>query len=144
MTFTGRTGTALLAALIVSLCVNLLMAGIMIGGRWHHPAPWWREIPEEARPVMKQVFESNRAEFKTRLGAVRQARETVAGLLKADPIDQARLDQALAELSQQSQAMQQFGDNIMVEAAKQLPTDVRQQMVDRWAEGRYRKRSGSN
>ena len=144
MTFTGRSGTALLAALIVSLCVNLLLAGIIIGGRWHHPAPWWREIPEQARPVMKQVFESHKAEFRTRLDAVRQARETVAGLVKADPIDQAKLDQALADLAQQSQAMQQFGDNIMVEAAKQLPPDVRQQMVDRWAQGRYRKRSDSD
>ena len=38
MTFTGRKGTALLAALIVSLCVNLLLAGVMIGGRWHRRA----------------------------------------------------------------------------------------------------------
>jgi len=144
MTFTGRTGTALLAALIVSLCVNLLMAGIMIGGRWHHPAPWWREIPEEARPVMRQVFESHKAEFKTRRDAVRRARDTVADLLKADPIDQAKLELALTELSQQTQAMQQFGDNIMVEAAKQLPPVVRQQMADRWAQDRYRRRSDSN
>ena len=35
MTLTGRTGTAVLAALIVSLCINLLLVGMMAGGRWH-------------------------------------------------------------------------------------------------------------
>ena len=108
MTFTGRKGTALLAALIVSLCVNLLLAGIMVGGRWHGgPGPWWRDIPEEARPIMTQAFEANKAEFDARRDAVRQARQKVADILKADPIDQAALDQALADLSQKSQAIRQ-------------------------------------
>ena len=121
MTFTGRTGTALLAALIVSLCVNLLLAGVMIGGRWHHGGPWWREIPDEVRPVMKQTFEANKAEFDARRDAVQQARQKVADVLKADPIDQAKLDQALAELSQQNQSMEQFTQQVMIQVAKQMP-----------------------
>jgi Spy/CpxP family protein refolding chaperone len=144
MTFTGRTGTVLLAALIVSLCVNLLLAGVMIGGRWHHGGPWWREVPEEARAVMKQTFESHKAEFDARRDAVRQARQKVADILKADPIDQARLDQALSELSQQSQAMRELGNMMMVEMAKQLPPDLRGQMADRWAKDRFRRGGDSH
>ena len=140
MTFTGRKGTALLVALIVSVCVNLLLAGVMVGGRWHHGGPWWREIPEEARPIMKQTFESHKAEFDARRGAVRQARQKVADILKADPIDQAALDQALAELSQQSQSIQQLGNTMMVEVAKQLSPELRAQMADRWAQDRFRRR----
>lgn len=144
MTFTGRKGTALLAALIVSACVNLLLAGIMIGGRWHGPGPWWKDIPEEARPVMKQAFESNKAEFDARRDAVRQARQKVADILKADPIDQAALDQALAELSQRSQSIQELGNSMMIEVAKQLPPELRAQMADRWAQDRFRRRSEPN
>jgi Spy/CpxP family protein refolding chaperone len=143
MTFTGRTGTALLAALIVSLCVNLLLAGVMIGGRWHHGGPWWREIPDEVRPVMKQTFEANKAEFDARRDAVQQARQKVADVLKADPIDQAKLDQALAELSQQNQSMEQFTQQVMIQVAKQLPPDLRAQMVDRWAKDRFRRKRDS-
>ena len=141
MTFTGRTGTALLTALIVSVCVNLLLAGVMLGGRWHGPGPWWKDIPEEARPVMKQAFEAHKAEFDAHRDAVRQARQKVADILKADPIDQAALDQALAELSQHSQSIRELGNAMMVEVAKQLSPELRAQMADRWAKDRFRRRS---
>ena len=141
MTFTGRTGTALLTALIVSVCVNLLLAGVMLGGRWHGPGPWWKDIPEEARPVMKQAFEAHKAEFDARRDAVRQARQKVADILKADPIDQTALDRALAELSQHSQSIRELGNAMMVEVAKQLSPELRAQMADRWAKDRFRRRS---
>jgi Spy/CpxP family protein refolding chaperone len=144
MTFTGRTGTVLLTALIVSVCVNLLLAGVMIGGRWHGPGPWWKDVPEEARPIMKQAFEAHKAEFDARRDAVRQARQKVADILKADPIDQAALDQALAELLQQSQSIQQLGNTMMVEVAKQLSPELRAQMADSWAKERFRRRPESN
>jgi Spy/CpxP family protein refolding chaperone len=140
MTFTGRTGTALLAALIVSLCVNLLLAGVMVGGRWHHDGPWWRQVPEEARPIMKQAFESHKAEFDARRDAVRQARQKVADILKAEPIDQAALDQALVELSQRSQSIMQLGNTMMVEVAKQLTPELRAQVADSWAKDRFRRK----
>lgn len=152
MTLTGRTGAVVVVALIVSLCVNLLLAGMMLGGRWHDGPRHHRtfgssmmmSVPEEARPMMKEVFESHRAEFKTHLEAIRVARMKVADVLKADSIDQAQLDQALAELSQKSQTMRQFGLQVMVEIAHKLPPDLRRQMADRWAEDRFGRKSDSN
>jgi uncharacterized membrane protein len=139
MTFTGRKGTALLVALIVSVCINLLLAGAMVGGRWH-PSPWWKEIPEDARPIMKQAFDAHKAEFDARRDAVQQARQKVADILKSDPIDQAALDQALADLSQKSEAIRQLGNAMMVEVAKQLSPEIRAQMADSWAKERWRRR----
>jgi Spy/CpxP family protein refolding chaperone len=144
MTFTGRKGTVLLTALIVSVCVNLLLAGLMIGGRWHGLGPWWKDVPEEARPVMKQAFDAHKAEFDARRDAVQQARQKVAEILKADPIDQAALDQALADLSQKSQAIRELGNSMMVEVAKQLSPELRAQMADSWAKERFRRRPESN
>ena len=144
MTFTGRKGTALLVALIVSVCINLLLAGVMVGGRWHHPQPWWRDVPEEVRPILKQAFDSHKAEFDARRDAVRQARQKVAELLKADPIDQAALDQALADLSQKSEAIRALGNAMMVEVAKQLTPELRAQMADSWAKDRFRRRPEPN
>lgn len=152
MTLTGRTGTVVVGALIVSLCVNLLLAGMMLGGRWHdgprHPrvfgGPMMTSVPEEARPMVKEVLDSHKAEFDTRRDAIRQARMKVADLLKADSIDQAQLDQALSELSQQSQALRQFGLQVMVEIAQKLPPDLRREMADQWAKDRFGRKSDPN
>lgn len=72
---------------------------------------------------------------------MRQARQKVADILKADPIDQAALDQALAELAQQSQSIQQLGNTMMVEVAKQLSPELRAQMADSWAKERFRRKA---
>lgn len=145
MTLTGRTGTAVVVALIASLCINLLLAGMMMGGRWHE-GPWHRpfglmgSVPEQARPLMKEVFESHKAEFDAHRDQVRQARMKVAEILKSDAIDEAQLDRALTELLQQSQAMRQFGIQVMVEIARKLPPDLRREMADRWAKDRFGRR----
>ncbi len=147
MTLTGRTGTLVVIAAIVSLCINMLLAGVMIGGRWHGgPGPHWgfgggrfmADIPEEARPLIKQVFESHKSEFDAEREAVEQARLKVAELLKADPIDRPQLDQALSELLQRTQSMQRFGHQVLVDVAEKLPPDMRREMADRWAKDRFR------
>lgn len=139
MTFTGRTGTILLVALIVSLCVNLLLAGMMIGGRWHDGPRhrWMGNVPEQARPVMEQVFDAHRPEFDARRDAIRQARMKLADMLKADPVDQAQLEQAMDDYLQKSMAMRQFGMQVMVEIAQKLPPEVRREMADQWAKDRF-------
>ena len=95
-------------------------------------------IPEDAREVAKGVFDTHRSEFDQRRQAVQQARQKVADVLKADPIDQAQLNQALSELLQQSQAMQQFGHQVMIEVAQKLTPQQRREMADSWAKDRFR------
>jgi len=145
MTLTGRRGTAVVVAAIVSLCLNLALAGFLIGGRWHHDGPWrhdgpfWARLPDEAKPIVKDVFDAHKQEFEGHRKDVQAARQKVAELLKADPIDKDQLNQALAELSQQTQAMQQFGQQVMIEIAEKLPPKMRGEMADRWAKDRFKK-----
>jgi Spy/CpxP family protein refolding chaperone len=145
MTLTGRTGTTVVVAAIVSVCLNLLLAGILVGGRWHGPGGGpFRDMPDDVRSVAKSVFETHKAEFDSRRDAVQQARMKVADVLKADPIDQAQLNQALSELLQQSQAMQQLGHQVMVEVAQKLPPEQREKMADSWAKERFRRKPDSD
>jgi uncharacterized membrane protein len=145
MTLTGRTGTLVVIAAIVSLCLNMLLAGVMIGGRWHggpgRHGPWassmMENLPEDARPLIKQVFESRKAEFEAERERVKQARLKVAEILKAETIDRAQLDQALADLMQRSQSIQQLGHQVMVEVAEKLPPETRREIADRWAKDRF-------
>ena len=146
MTLTGRTGTAVVVVAIVSLCLNMLLAGLMIGGRWydgpgrHGPfgeRPFMTRFPEEVRPIVKGVFDANKEEFDAHRKQVREARQKVADLLKADTIDRAQLDQALNELSQQTQSMQQFGHQVFIDIAEKLSPEQRREMADRWAKDRF-------
>ncbi|WP_119299530.1 periplasmic heavy metal sensor [Dongia deserti] len=147
MTLTGRTGTVAIVALVVSLCVNLLLAGFMVGSRWHDGprhhrffgGPMMGSVPEEARPLMREVFKFHKAEFDGHRAAIEQARMKVADVLKKDPIDQAQLNQALDELMRQTQSLHQFGHQVLVEVAQKLPPDLRREMADRWAKDRFRK-----
>lgn len=147
MTLTGRTGTAVVIAAIVSLCINLLLAGIMVGGRWHDGpgrhgwgggGGFLAGVPDEARPIIKDVFDSHKADFDARRKQVEDARLKVAELLKADVIDRPQLDLALAELQQRTQEMQQFGHQVLIDVAEKLPPDMRREMADRWAKDRFR------
>src|SRR5688572_19262251 len=144
MTLTGRTGTLVVVAAIVSLCVNLLLAGLMIGERWHGGprhhgfSRFLSDVPEDARPLIKEVFESHKAGFEAEREAVEQARLKVAELLKADTIDRQQLDVALGELLQRTQSMQSFGHQVLIEVATKMPPEMRREIADRWAKDRFR------
>ncbi len=131
----------------MSLCLNLLLGGLHdrrpLARRSRPLAPrrFLARVPEEARPIVKGVFDAHKADFDAHRKAVADARQKVAELMKADVIDRAQLDLALAELQQRTQTMQQFGHQVMIEVAEKLPPELRREMADRWAKDRFRKKS---
>lgn len=145
MTLTGRKGTILVVALIASVCLNLALAGVMIGDRWHGsdrprgPAGWlMRGMPEEARPVVQGIIDANEAEFEAKRAVVTEARQRVAALLQADTVDRAQLEAALAEMQSQFGEMFRLGQKMMVEVALQLTPEQRKEWAKKWAEERRR------
>lgn len=142
MTLTGRKGTIVVVALIVSVCLNLAAAGLAIGDRWHdrpgRGGMWgmMRGVPEEAQPLVKEVFDANRAAFDAKRAAVDEARQRVATILQADTIDRAELDVALAGMQQRLGEMFQMGQKVMADVAEKLPPDVRKEWAKKWAEER--------
>ncbi len=144
MTLTGRKGTIVIVALVASVCVNLLLAGMMVGQRWHggpgrmggmFGGPM-RDMPEAARPLVKEVFDANRAEFDAKRAAVDEARQRIAAALQADTIDQAQLDAALGEMELRMRDLYQHGQKVMVEVAQKLPPELRRDWAKKWAEER--------
>lgn len=143
MTLSGRKGTIVIVALVASVCVNLLLAGMMFGQRWHggpsrggmFGGPM-RDMPEAARPLVKEVFDANRAEFDARREAVNQARQRIAAALQADTIDQVQLDAALGEMELRMKELYQHGQKVMVEVAQKLPPELRKDWARKWAEKR--------
>lgn len=146
MTLSGRTGTLVIVALVVSICLNLLVAGMIIGHRWHggpdRMGPFGgppggailREMPEEARPLIKTILKQHKSDFEARRDAMQQARRRVAEILQAEAIDQGQLDAALKDLQQRSQELQQLGHTVLIEVAQKLPPDLRRDWARKWGE----------
>lgn len=143
MTLTGRKGTIAVVALIASVCLNLALAGVMIGQRWHGwdgprgPSGWlMRGVPEEARPVVQGIIDANEAEFEAKRAVVAETRQRVAALLQADTVDQAQLEAALADMQSQIGEVFKLGQKVMVDVALQLTPEQRKEWAKKWAEER--------
>jgi Spy/CpxP family protein refolding chaperone len=143
MTLTGRKGTVVVVALIASVCLNLALAGVMVGHRWHGGpgrmgmfGGQMRDVPEAAQPLVKDIFEANRPEFEAKREAVDQARQRLATALQADTIDQAQLDAALGEMQLRMTELYQLGQKVMVDVAQKLPPELRKDWAKKWAEKR--------
>jgi Spy/CpxP family protein refolding chaperone len=143
MTLTGRKATIVVVALIASVCLNLALAGMMVGHRWHGwdgprgPSSWlMRGVPEEARPVVEEVVKARQAEFDAKRAVVAESRKRIAVLLQADTVDQAALEAALAEMQARLGEMFQLGQKMMVDVALKLTPEQRKEWAEKWAEER--------
>ncbi len=122
----SRTTIALIVALVVSVAVNLLILGTIIGhraamggqagaarmhaGGFEGPRDRdgftplgpldraFRTVPEEMRPQIRERLEADRSEIGAQLARVREARNAVSKALGARPFDRAAADAALAAL----------------------------------------------
>lgn len=145
MTFTGRKGTALVVVTVVSICLNLAFAGIMIGGqldkRGGGPGRWlFRSVPEDAKPLVDQALAARQAEFDANRKAVQEARQKVAELLMADTVDRAQLEAAMAEMSDRFRDMSQTGRQALIDVTMQLTPEQRKEMAEEWAKDRWSQR----
>jgi Spy/CpxP family protein refolding chaperone len=145
MTFTGRKGTALVIVTVVSVCLNLAFAGFMIGEhldrRGGGPGRWmFRSVPEDAKPLVDQALAARQGEFDAKRKAVQDARQKVAALLKADTVDRAQLEAAMAEMSQRFRDMAQTGQQVLIDVTMQLTPEQRKEMAEEWAKDRWSQR----
>lgn len=142
MILSGRKAALLVGALILSVCINMLAAGLILGKGWGTPRSkrggehaverLLETLPEQTRAAARSRFEAHRPELRDRLSAVREARKNVAALLGRPEVSREQLDAALAELRSRSADAQQVVHQAMVEAAADMPPEARRQWQPRW------------
>lgn len=146
MTLTGRKGTLVVVALVASVCLNLALAGMMAGHRWHGdeprgPAAWLlRGVPDEARPAAEQIVAASEAQFTAKRALVTESRKRVAELLQADTVDRAQLEAALGDMQARLGEMFQLGQKLTADLAMQMTPEQRKQWAQKWAEDRWNRR----
>ena len=142
--------------LLLSLAVNLLVAGAVAGhllsGRYHMgygPEAMRGEmgrmpdrpgemvmrrmavaLPAEHRATFETAVADHRAQLAEAGRAVRDARMKVRDTLAGEPLDRAKLDAAFAELRARSQQLQAAVHATVSDAAARLPVEARTRLAE--------------
>lgn len=134
MTVRGPLAVVLMVALLVSVAVNLTIAGFIFA-RVAGPRPGGeverivaigiRAFPPEIRKAIADGSKAKRDEMKARLDAVQDARRKMFDVMRGDPFDPAALDAAYVELRARTADLQEVGQDIVADALAHSPADVR-------------------
>ena len=124
-------GNRLVILLAVSIGLNLVLAGVMVGSRlarrdMHHGQgfpPGKHPVPEVAG-----VFKAHRAEFGERRRAAARARSDVQEILNREPFDRVALDAALAKLRAETEQSQQMLHRALADAAATAAPERRREL----------------
>lgn len=136
----------LLAVTLISVSLNLMVAGWLLGQRMAAPERMERgmlrqiaqSLPEEVRAPLREEVRSRRGELFRAFRALRVAREEVRAAIGAEPFDRERLAAALAEQRRRMNALQTQLHEAMLATASDLDAEARQ----RWSEARLWQRQG--
>ncbi len=128
--------------LLLSLMTNLFLGGLVLGGWWQKQAeenappatrlPGLREItrlvPEKSEEL-SALFRTHRADMLDQARALRRAHRRVRALLAREPLDEAALEQALAETRRLREALHGQAHQVLIEVARELTPAQRQRLA---------------
>lgn len=118
---------ALLIALLVSVAVNCLAAGVLVGQRYGGrpnalgPAAFERLaaiVPEPSRDAVRDQIREHRFELFGALRELRQARLQVRAAAAAEPLSDAELEAAMARLREATDRIQRILHGAIVEGIR--------------------------
>lgn len=124
----------LLWALLVSMSVNLFLAGFFLASRVKHAHHHTDRRAEDARPppkVVQEMMRQRRTELGPSRKALRDARLQVRDAMETVPLDQARLETALATLREKSNDFQLESHRLLLDVAGELTPEQRRRLLMR-------------
>ncbi|MGE0211419.1 MAG: periplasmic heavy metal sensor [Parvibaculaceae bacterium] len=148
----------LMPALVVSLALNLLVAGMFVAdymrpeprGRGGTPSfseilprSFFRELPDERRAEFRSVFRKNRPAFREDRQALRDSALAVADRLSAQPFDDAATRAAIDAYGNRSRELIDLGMTVANEIVAGLTPEERLKLAEhirKRAEARRSKR----
>ncbi|HVY19319.1 MAG TPA: periplasmic heavy metal sensor [Bauldia sp.] len=135
MTIRGPLAVVMLVALVLSVAVNLTIAGFVFSRFAGPPRPGGeierivaigiRAFPPEIQQAIADGSKARREELRTKLDAVQDARKRMFDAMRANPFDAAALTVAYDDLRARTSELQQVGQQITADAIASAPPDVR-------------------
>ncbi len=132
---------------LVSLGFNLFFAGVLTARFLHRPNPSQslapfgspgigRALDADARPVAARIWTSHKGEVVMHDRKAREAKVRARRVLSANPFDQAKALQALADVRETAAAFDSAVHEALVELARDLPADQRAKLGNALLRGR--------
>ncbi|WP_342237339.1 periplasmic heavy metal sensor [Inquilinus sp. OTU3971] len=137
MTAAPRRRTTLVLAIVLaaSLCLNLFLGGAWLAGRWFErrmettTASVMRAYPPELRRDVLRRLLQDRAELRSAVGGLREARLRMFALMRADPLDRGALDAAMAEVRARTGALQALLQSALADTLAGTPAEERAKIL---------------
>ncbi len=133
------------AGLLVSLAFNVFLGSALVGRYAHDQSrgdssfigfrQFADALPAPAREKVRESFRARRAELRQERGDLRNARDQVMRALAADPYDAAVARSAFERLRNASIDMSRVAQEAIVEAAGNLPAELRRDLAERRPRG---------
>ena len=136
MTLSGRSGTLVVVALVVSLAVNFLaigFLGVVAGGALVTRGLLRQataDYPAEFRTAFRRAAIADRREIRSALMALRDARAAQHRALTAVPYDAAAVDAAQMNVRARVGALTEVLQGVLRESVESLPEDVRRTLPE--------------
>jgi uncharacterized membrane protein len=133
-------------AFLVSLALNLLVAGMIVGwvGNKRGPAgtddrradsligtPFIRALPPEDRRTLGRELQANRTALRENRDALRARLDTLLAALRADPFDPDAVRQVLAEQRSTALERQDIGEELLIARLAAMTPKARRDYADR-------------
>ncbi|MGF1660171.1 MAG: periplasmic heavy metal sensor [Rubrimonas sp.] len=135
---------ALVAALVVSVSVNLLLGGAIAGAAMRRDAPpeapdaqaatlahALRGGPPEMRALTRETLEARRPAYRALRSALGEAQREAARAARADPFDTGALRDALSDLRRAQDALAVFGHETVLALLAAAPPESRAALAQR-------------
>lgn len=124
--------------LVISVAINLALAGYLVGARMH-AAPvldptrsfkhWTQTLPEERRRELRKLQREQRREGRGALRELLQHNDSMRSAIAAQPFSEEQLRSALADLRTHASAAQTRSHEAFIELVAELTPDERQQLA---------------
>jgi uncharacterized membrane protein len=122
--------------LAISVAVNLLLGGIMVGRAFRHrhqphdghEQPGMRAERDGRKGPLRGLFREHGDALREKRRSMGDARRAARAALEAEPFDQAALERALEGLRKETTASQEITHRAIVEAAAKSPPEERKKL----------------
>lgn len=140
---TKRPGRLLRVALVISIALNLAVAGLVVGSavkfRGERPVPlrdlgfgaFTDVMTKEQRARLRQAFFAQAPDFKDLRRQMQSDRSAVLDSLRAQPFDPAAFGHALAAMNARHAARTGYGEVLLRDLVTSMSNEERAAFVDR-------------
>ena len=130
---TGSRRTTIIVlsvCLLVSFCLNLFAAGALVATRWlRHPlAAVMLSYPPSLRQDVRQRLVAERDKVRAALVELRDARQRMFAVMRADPLDKEALQRAMADVRVKTTELQALLQAALAASVEQAPLSERQKI----------------